>query len=242
MMHSGEDFRVYKAYESPRHQIQINVKPIRERLATDFGSQDAEEIVQLLSNTDPVIVAREIRTKHFYEVTRRHPIRLTAQHLDITETDVEVTGRYFIPHVVEPSFGVDRIVYATLEYAYSKEGKRTRLALPRDVAPIKVMVFPLVTRNRLPDTAMKVYRTLLNEGIVVRYDSSGSIGRRYARADEIGVPICITIDYQSMKDNTVTLRDLYSWTQVRAAIPELANLLQRYFTKKCDFTDLGTPL
>ena len=137
---------------------------------------------------------------------------------------------------------IDRIVYATLEYAYSQEGKRTHLALPRDVAPIKVMVYPLVTRNGLPDTAMNVYRTLLEEGIVVRYDSSGSIGRRYARADEVGVPICITIDYQSMKDNTVTLRDLYTRKQVRAAIPELANLLRTYFKMKCEFTDLGLSL
>jgi glycyl-tRNA synthetase len=242
MMHSGEDLRVYKSYETPRHQTQINVKPIRERLTRDFGLKETEEIIQLLSKTDPATVAREIRTKNFYEVTGRHPIKLTAQHLNITEKDVEVAGHYFIPHVVEPSFGIDRIVYATLEYAYSQEGKRTRLALPRDVAPIKVMVYPLVTRNGLPDTAMKVYRTLLDEGIVVRYDSSGSIGRRYARADEIGVPICVTIDYQSMKDNTVTLRDLYTWKQVRAAIPDLANLLRMYFRKKCEFTDLGASL
>ncbi len=242
MTHSGEDLRVYKSYETPRHQIHIDVKPLRERLASDFGIQEAEEIIQLLSKTDPAIVARELQTKNFYELTRRHPIKLTADHLNITKKDVEVAGRYFIPHVVEPSFGIDRIVYATLEYAYSREGKRTRLALPRDVAPIKVMIYPLVTRNGLPDTAMKVYRILLQEGIVVRYDSSGSIGRRYARADEIGVPICVTVDYQSMKDNTVTLRDLYSWKQVRAAIPDLANLLRRYFRKKCEFTDLGLSL
>jgi len=242
MTHSGEDLRVYKSYETPRHQIHVDVKPLRERLASDFGIQEAEEIIQLLSKTDPAIVARELQTKNFYEVTRRHPIKLTADHLNITKKDVEVAGRYFIPHVVEPSFGIDRIVYATLEYAYSQEGKRTRLALPRDVAPIKVMIYPLVTRNGLPDTAMKVYRILLQEGIVVRYDSSGSIGRRYARADEIGVPICVTVDYQSMKDNTVTLRDLYSWKQVRAAIPDLANLLRRYFRKKCEFTDLGLSL
>jgi glycyl-tRNA synthetase len=242
MTHSGEDLRVYKSYETPRHQIHIDVKPLRERLASDFGIQEAEEIIQLLSKTDPAIVARELQTKNFYEVTRRHPIKLTADHLNITKKDVEVAGRYFIPHVVEPSFGIDRIVYATLEYAYSREGKRTRLALPRDVAPIKVMIYPLVTRNGLPDTAMKVYRILLQEGIVVRYDSSGSIGRRYARADEIGVPICVTVDYQSMKDNTVTLRDLYSWKQVRAAIPDLANLLRRYFRKKCEFIDLGLSL
>jgi glycyl-tRNA synthetase len=218
------------------------VKPLRERLARDFGIQEAEEIIQLLSKTDPAIVARELQTKNFYEVTRRHPIKLTADHLNITKKDVEVAGRYFLPHVVEPSFGIDRIVYATLEYAYSREGKRTRLALPRDVAPIKVMVYPLVTRDGLPDTAMKVYRILLEESIVVRYDSSGSIGRRYARADEIGVPICVTVDYQSMKDNTVTLRDLYTWKQVRATIPDLTNLLRRYFRKKCEFADLGLSL
>jgi glycyl-tRNA synthetase len=239
MTHSGEDFRVYKPFETPQNTIQITVKPIKESLIEDFGNRKADQILQLLSKSDLTIVARELQTKGFYELTGRYPVKLAATHLRIEEKQVEATGRYFIPHVVEPSFGIDRIVYATLEYAYSRKKKRIHLALPRDIAPIKVMIYPLVSRDGLPDIATHVYRNLLDEGFVVRYDSSGSIGRRYARADEIGVPICITIDYQSVEDNTVTLRDLYTWTQVRTAVPDLVDLLQKYYRKKCEFTDLG---
>jgi glycyl-tRNA synthetase len=242
MTHSGKDLRVYKPFETPQNTVQITVKPIRQRLAKDFGNQEADKINRLLSKSDLTIVARELKTKGFYELTGRYPVKLTSEYFKIEEREVEATGRYFIPHVVEPSFGIDRILYATLEFAYSRKGKRIRLALPRDIAPIKAMVYPLVSRDGLPDLAINVYRSLLDDGFVVRYDSSGSIGRRYARADEIGVPLCITIDYQSMKDNTVTLRDLYTWTQVRTAIPELVDLLQRYYRKKCEFTDLGGPL
>jgi glycyl-tRNA synthetase len=241
MTHSGEDLRVYKPFETPQNTVQLTVKPFKERLIEDFGNQ-ADQILQLLSKSDLTIVARELQTKGFYELTGRYPVKLTATHLRIEEKKVEAAGRYFIPHVVEPSFGIDRIIYATLEYAYSRKKKRIHLALPRDIAPIKAMVYPLVTRDGLPNTAMNVYRALLDEGFVVRYDGSGSIGRRYARADEIGVSLCVTIDYQSVEDNTVTLRDLYSRKQVRTAVPDLVNLLQMYFRKKCEFTDLGTPL
>lgn len=242
MTHSGEDLRVYKSFESPQTTTQTTVIPIKEKFAKDFGNQEANHITQLLSKSDLTIIARELKTKGFYELTGRYPVKLTAEHFEIEEREVEAAGRYFIPHVVEPSFGIDRILYATLEYAYSQKGKRIRLALPRDIAPIKAMVYPLVSRDDLPDLATKVYHDLLAEGFIVSYDSSGSIGRRYARADEIGVPLCITVDYQSVKDSTVTLRDLYTWTQVRTAIPDLANLLHIYFRKKCEFTDLGIPL
>jgi glycyl-tRNA synthetase len=74
----------------------------------------------------------------------------------------------------------------------------------------------------------------------VKYDASGSIGRRYARADETGIPLCITIDYQSLDDDTVTLRDLYTWKQVRTQTRDLPVLLRQYFRKKVEFDALGT--
>ena len=80
----------------------------------------------------------------------------------------------------------------------------------------------------------------MNEGIVAELDETGSIGRRYARADEAGVPLGVTVDYETLKDGTVTVRDRDTWQQVRARISDLPELLHRYFQEKINFKDLGT--
>ncbi len=148
-------------------------------------------------------------------------------------------GKRFIPHVVEPSFGLDRLAYVALEYAYTKKKKRTLLSLSRDLAPIQMSVFPLVSKDGLPERAKEVYQTLIEEGFTVEWDESGSIGRRYARADEIGTPLGVTIDYQTLEDGTVTIRDRDSWKQVRSEVNNLSELFHAYFCHKIDFEGLG---
>jgi glycyl-tRNA synthetase len=240
MAHSGVDMRVYKAFDAPRTVVKIEVKPLTEQLIEDFGVEEGERVARLLVNSDPVIVERELRTKGFYEVTGQYPVRIRPQHVEIRREEAEEAGRYFIPHVVEPSFGVDRILYAVLEWAYTEKGKRIVLKLPREIAAIQAAVFPLVSRDGLPEFAIEVHRRLVDEDFIVKYDASGSIGRRYARADETGIPLCITIDYQSLDDDTVTLRDLYTWKQVRTQTRDLPVLLRQYFRKKVEFDALGT--
>jgi glycyl-tRNA synthetase len=100
------------------------------------------------------------------------------------------------------------------------------------VAPIEVVVLPLVSRDGLPEKAMEVYNMLKLRGLVVEYDDSGSIGRRYARADEVGVPLAITIDHQTMKDDTVTIRDRDTWRQVRCPISELIEVVEAYVRRR----------
>lgn len=162
-------------------------------------------------------------------------------HMEKSGEDLRVfkAGRRFIPHVVEPSFGADRLVYATLEYAYMEKEDRVILKLPIDTAPIQLAVFPLVTKDGLPEKATEVHKRLRKEGFTVEYDEAGSIGRRYARVDEIGVPVAITIDYQTLKDGTVTLRDRDSWAQVRSEIEGLPKNLREYFAGVRKFKDLG---
>ncbi len=168
-----------------------------------------------------------------------------SRHMKVSGVDLtafkesESGGRRFVPHVIEPSFGLDRLVYVALEYAYTKRNKRTLLSLSRDLAPIQMSVFPLVNKDGLVEKADEVYHRLTNEGFTVDWDSSGSIGRRYARADEVGTPLGITIDYQTIDDGTVTLRDRDSWKQVRSNIDNLPDLLHAYFRNKIDFEDLG---
>jgi glycyl-tRNA synthetase len=171
-----------------------------------------------------------------YDLSRH----MKASGVDLTAfKESENGGRRFIPHVIEPSFGLDRLAYVALEYAYTKKKKRTLLSLSRDIAPIQANVFPLVSKDGLPEKAKEVYQMLIKEGFTVEWDESGSIGRRYARADEAGTPLGITIDYQTLEDGTVTLRDRDTWRQVRSEIDNLSELLHAYFRNKIDFEGLG---
>jgi len=163
------------------------------------------------------------------------------QHMKFSGADMRVfrEGRRFIPHVVEPSFGSDRLVQIAVEYALRTIKNRTVLSFPRDIAPIQAGVYPLVGKNGLPEKAKLVHKFLVNEGFLAEYDESGSIGRRYARADEVGMPIGVTIDYQTLKDETVTMRDRDTWKQVRNKIERLPDLFHAYFRYKLNFEDLG---
>ena len=171
-----------------------------------------------------------------YDLSRH----MKASGVDLTAfKESENGGRRFIPHVIEPSFGLDRLAYVALEYAYTKRKKRTLLSLSRELAPIQASVFPLVSKDGLPEKAKEVYQMLIKEGFTVEWDESGSIGRRYARADEAGTPLGVTIDYQTLEDGTVTLRDRDTWRQVRSEISNLSELLHAYFRHKIDFEGLG---
>jgi glycyl-tRNA synthetase len=147
----------------------------------------------------------------------------------------EVHGENIIPHVIEPSFGIDRITYSLLEHSYfeeesnekvdddDKEEKRIVLRLPPEVAPIQAAVLPLLSRDELIRPGNEIVDKLRKAGILVSFDDSGTIGRRYRRNDEIGTPYSITIDYQTLDDGTVTIRDRDTMKQVRAKVSDIAD-------------------
>ncbi len=135
----------------------------------------------------------------------------------IKETEESVNVRKFIPHVVEPAFGVERLMLASLLYAYTTKEDRTVLRLPVEIAPQDVAVFPLISKEPMIKTAIEIAEELRKAGLAVFYDESGTIGRRYARSDEVGIPFAVTVDGQTEQDGTVTLRDRDSWTQVRVS-------------------------
>ena len=171
-----------------------------------------------------------------YDLSRH----MKASGIDLSAfKESENGGRRFVPHVIEPSFGLDRLVYVVLEYAYSKQNQRTILSISRDLAPIQAGVFPLMSKDGLLEKADEIYHMLCNDGFTIDWDSSGSIGRRYARADEIGTPLGITIDYQTLEDSTVTIRDRDTWRQARIEISNLHSLFNAYFCNKIDFEGLG---
>lgn len=234
MAFSGVDLRVYKQFDKPIIEKKIKYIPNMDSLNSKFGSN----VKRILKSINYSSLDEELKSKGYVEV---EGFRLEKDDFILSSEIVEVKGKHIIPHVVEPSFGADRIVYAVLEYSYGEKEGRSILSLPRDISPIQVVVLPLVSKDGLPEYALKVYQLLLDEGFDVDYDESGSIGRRYARADEIGVPIAVTIDYQSLNDNTVTLRDRDSWRQVRVSVNELPYKLHEYFKYKLSFDELGVP-
>jgi len=137
---------------------------------------------------------------------------------------IEGTGK-FIPHVMEVSFGVDRPFYCLLEHSFKEDEKRVYFALDKKVAPMRACIFPLVAKDKLPQKARKVFDLLVDANVMVQYDEKGSIGRRYARADEVGVPYCVTIDYDTLKDKSVTVRERDSMKQKRVKIEKLLEKL-----------------
>lgn len=145
---------------------------------------------------------------------------------DLTVFSEEEKAR-IMPHVIEPSFGVDRLFYCLLESCYrpkTPERDWEWFAFPPFVAPYIAGVFPLMKKDGLAEKAEEVVSQLRNVGLDARYSESGSIGKRYARADEVGVPYCITVDYQTKEDETVTVRFRDDAKQIRMKISELSVL------------------
>jgi len=151
-------------------------------------------------------------------------------------------GTRFIPYVIEPSYGLDRLTFVSMETAWEQretpKEKRNVFHFPRNLAPYQISVQPLVTKDGLAEKAMNIYDSILADGYRAVFDDGGSIGRRYARQDEVGTPLAITIDYSTMEKGVLTLRDRDSWEQVASHVDELPAKLHAYF-KGVDFMSLG---
>lgn len=146
---------------------------------------------------------------------------------DLIYTD-PLTKEKFIPHVIEPTFGLSRLVLVILTDAYREEevnGKRrVFLKLAPKIAPVKAAIFPLQKDDKLREKAKEVYKQLKLQ-FASEYDDTGNIGQMYRRQDEIGTPFCVTIDYQTLEDETVTVRDRDTMKQERVEISQLENYL-----------------
>lgn len=146
------------------------------------------------------------------------------QRLSGHELTVMDDGDKVLPHVFELSMGVDRSIYCILESALSREGGRNVLRLNPSLAPIQAAVLPLLSKEPFTSKAREIYEMLRADFDVI-YDEAGSIGRRYARQDEIGTPYCITIDHKTVEDETVTVRERDTALQVRLEAAELPKFL-----------------
>jgi glycyl-tRNA synthetase len=173
------------------------------------------------------VVGNAYRTDFDLQTHMKH----SGKDLSIVEDGVKI-----VPHVIEPSFGMERTLYAVLLYCFVEDKKRgwDWFRFPPRIAPFIAAVYPLVNKDGIPEKAREVFFSLL-QGFDVFYDESGSIGKRYARADEIGTPWCITVDYDSLKNNDVTIRDRDSTKQIRVKIQDLNNVLKRLMNQEVGF-------
>jgi len=147
---------------------------------------------------------------------------------ELRYTDNE--GKKTLPHVWETSIGLDRTFYAIIENSLNMDEKRTYLSLPITLAPVQFSVFPLLSnKQELKDEAKKIYDEF-KDCYDIAYDSSGSIGKRYARVDEIGCPYCITIDFDSLENKDVTIRERDTAEQKRIKQEELKEVLFKLMT------------
>ena len=168
-------------------------------------------------------------------------------HAQQSKNDLQVreegNATKFFPHIFEISMGVDRVLLTTLNAAYKKETRGTEervfLGLPARIAPFKVGVYPLMKKDGLSEEAYKIFQELQRMSVNALYDESGSIGKRYARGDEIGIPFGITVDYDTLKEQTVTLRERNSMTQKRVPVEALDEIFWKFSTGRKTFDDLS---
>ena len=195
----------------PENRIRIRQHHEDERA---FYAEDAWDI-EVQTNTYSWIEVAGVHDRKDYDLT---------QHQNASGEKLAVEGQ--IPHIIEIAFGVDRPVFALLDIFLEEEqldvdkASRVIWRVPKDLAPIRFAVFPLQNKDGLPERAREVY-DFLSERFNCIYDSSGSIGKRYRRQDERGTPYCVTIDYETLKDKTVTLRNRDTMEQKRIKIVDL---------------------
>ena len=217
---SGRTLRARREFSEPK-VLEIDGWTIDGGVAGPAFRGDAGQVKILVEKLD-------LDTTFPVEVLLEDGRKLTveSQHVKRVQKTVKETGEWFIPHVVEPAFGIDRILWHVLDHAYvesEKGGEPYRmLKLASLVAPIDVVILPLFEKGGMDEIAAALHKRCCSiPNLVSMYDASGSIGKRYARADEIGVPLCITVDHQSLEDNTVTMRMRDDGSQVRILIDEL---------------------
>jgi glycyl-tRNA synthetase len=238
--HSGEEFTVFKQYDEPRSVERATVDPDMSTLGPEYGGA-AADIADALAD----LAARDPSAFDDDEVTVEaggETYTVPTEVADFSVETVTESGEHVTPHVVEPSFGIGRVVYTVLVHAHERDvvddEERTYLDLPARVAPTTVGVFPLMTRDGLDDRARELAADLREAGFDVEYDDSGNIGRRYRRQDEVGTPYCVTVDYETLEEGTVTVRERDSTEQARVETTALPAELTALRTGAKSLSDL----
>ena len=231
---SGTPMTVFIQYDEPKKIERRRIIPNMSVLGKQYRTK-AKAIFNALMTAMPTPDGADIEVDG-------EKIHIPANLFEVRDEVIDIRGEDIVPHVIEPSYGIDRMCYAVLEQAYDEDiadgEARTVMHLSPNVAPVQVAVFPLMTRDGLDTIAHEITRTFHKKGILAEYDDSGAIGRRYRRQDEIGTPFAITVDYDTKENDTVTLRDRDSMKQVRITIAKLPETIGALVDGGITFTSL----
>lgn len=234
---SGSDLSHFERFDEPREITYMKVLANHKNLGPAFKGKAKDIVVALNSKTENDVKDGKITLNINGET-----IVLTNEFFEIKEVTEKATGKHVVPHVIEPSHGLDRIFYSVLEHSYFYDDKReySVLRLKPEVAPIKVGIFPLMNKDNLDVLAKELYLKVHSPNTEAYYDVSGTIGKRYARMDEIGTPWCITVDYESLegpKKDTVTIRERDTGDQKRIPVDKVLEIIQQLIRGK-EFSEL----
>lgn len=182
----------------------------------------------------------ELKTKRFgwFEICGIHDRTDydLKRHASFSKTKMQVGKE--TPHILEIAFGIERPTYALLEYSFREDKVRSWLHFPLGIAPIDVAIFPLVRKDNLPEKAKEIFNELEKEFACI-YDETGSIGRMYRRMDEVGTTLCITVDHQSLEDDTITIREISSMRQIRVKSSDVPLIVKQILNKEIQFENAG---
>ncbi|KZX16861.1 glycine--tRNA ligase [Methanobrevibacter cuticularis] len=233
--HSNEDLNIFIPYSEPKLIAKTRLKLNMAKFGPSFKG-DSPKVKNFLEKLD-ISEINEIKSaikkegKYIIEIESK-TFEINSKHVNFEDIEEEVKGEKIVPHVIEPSFGIDRILYSVLLHSFhvsKNEDDKDYFKLANSIAPIQIGVFPLVNKEKLREKAIDITESLRQNGFLVEYDTSGTIGKRYARSDEIGVPIAITVDFDTLEDNTVTIRDRDTEKQRRVKIDNLKEEIISYF-------------
>ncbi|MBC5793112.1 MAG: glycine--tRNA ligase [Nanohaloarchaea archaeon] len=239
--HSEESYEIFEQFDEPVTEEKAKIDPDMSWMGPTYGDHASEILEELerMVEEEPQIFERKSELRiEFDEKTFNIPV----DKLNFEIVEEEKNGERLLPHVIEPSFGVDRILYAVMDHSFEEDEvdgeERTVLSFETEVAPSLVAVFPLMDKDGMGEKAREVAENLRSKGFETRYDDSGAIGRRYRRQDEIGTPYCVTVDHETLEDGTVTVRDRDSTDQKRVDLEELEKVLERLGEGEISFSDL----
>ena len=223
---SSNDLRAWREYSEPILIDKTCWVPVQASIGPAFKS-DAKLVIQALDEIEHAPDS----TPFTLTLNDGREVIIENDMVESRRVKKTINGEWFTPHVIEPAFGIDRIIWHILDHSFDtieKEGESYDiLRLPECVAPYDVVVLPLFNKEGMPELSTKIFERLCNSNRVVpTIDAFGkSIGKRYARADEIGIPWAITVDHQSIEDYTVTVRRRDDQKQIRMHIDVLINTL-----------------
>lgn len=234
---SGQALNAVRRFDEPQRRESVKVVPNPAKLGPMFKG-DAPKIAQALARLSEADSEQAQAATRWTVSVDGKSFTVPRDAFDVRrETETKV-GEEFVPRVIEPSFGQDRIIYAILEHNFHETAKGGEtyavLTLPPGMAPIAVGVFPLMPKDGLDAVALKLAEKLKRQGFNAFYDDSGTIGRRYARMDEVGTPFAVTVDYDTLEDRSVTVRDRDTTKQERVPVGRLATFLRKRLAEPSD--------